>query len=814
MRVPPVPVTEDAGRECSRAAHTLVLFLLVVIALHMAGWAAAPSSAAVPLLQPTSVAYDTAGNLFFAESRNNVVRRLAPDGTLETVAGTAVQGFAGDGGDALAAELDAPRGVALDGAQNLYIADTHNNRVRRVDARTHVITTIAGTGAAGFAGDGGPAGQARLRAPLALALDAAQHLFVADSGNHRVRSIDLGSGVISTVAGDGRQGFSGDGGPAALASFDTPSGLVLDATGDLFIADAGNRRVREVSSASRQVVTVAGATGMAVPLSRPEGLTLDARGGLLISDAGNQCVYLLDLASGRLSVIAGRRIQAFGGDHGMATLAMLDTPRGVAVAPNGDVAIADSGNARVRLVSEVGDQTISTVAGLGSRLPGALLLSGATEQTYGAAAVSVRLPDGDAASGPVSLGVVSSGREPQVVAATFQAGVARFDLSLLPAGTYQLTANWAGDAAYQAASSAPSAITVRPVSLTMQATDWSMVYGSTPPAVAAANLSGVLAQDQGRVSLSVALPAVTPLVPGSYPLALTLAGPAAGNYVLPETAGQLIVSKAPVRIALTQSSGDLLASVKSTTSGVPGGAVTLFDSAGGSLGAFPVDATGSATLSMAGMSPGVYTMSAVYSGDADFLAAQSSPQQIQIGGGGGATPAPASDFVLSSVGSGSVSVPSGGSAVFSLQVRPTGDALSSPILLNVAGLPLGATASFSPGLIPPGGAATVATLTVQLPRSAKVAAQSGGAVTALAAGLLCPLFLLSAVRGRLRSCGLLGFGLALALPFTLAGCGDRVAATSASVAAPKIYSLVVSATTTLANGSALQHSTSLALTVP
>ena len=784
--------------------------------MPVAAWGTTPSMAAsVSLLQPTSVAYDAAGNLYFAESRNNVVRRLAPDGTLVTVAGSSVQGFGGDGGDALAAELDTPRGVALDRAQNLYIADTHNNRVRRVDAQTHVITTIAGTGAADFSGDGTAAGLAHLRAPLALALDGAQHLFIADSGNHRVRSIDLVSGVISTVAGTGRQGFAGDGGPATLATFDTPSGLVLDASGDLFVADAGNRRVREVSSATRQVVTVAGSTGMSVPLLRPEGLSFDANGGLLISDAGNQCVYLLDLSTGRLSVIAGQRLQAFGGDRGIATLAMLDTPTGVAVAPNGDVAIADSGNSRIRLVSTAGDGTISTVAGVGSRLPAALQLSGAAAQLYGSTTLSARLPGGNTASGQVSLVVTANGADSQVASATLQAGDARFDLTSLPAGTYQIYAKWAGDSAYEAATSAVSTVTVQPLPVMLAATNWSMPYGSAPPSPAA-SLTGVLPRDQGTVSLSVTLPVASSLVPGLYQLAFSLSGSGAGNYALTKARGQLTVTKAPVQLALGQTAaGDLVATVRSATSGVPSGAVTLLNSAGGSLGTIPIDQAGLASVSTTGLAPGSYTISAVYSGDSDFLAAQAPPQQFQLGSAAGTTTAPTSDFVLSSVGTGDISAPAGGNAAFSLQVRPTGEALSAPILLDVAGLPPGASASFTPSLIPPSGAATVVTLTVQLPRTSAQAWTGGEVITTVMLGAIWPILLFPGVRRRLQGCSLLAVMLALGLPLMLTGCGDRLAAVASSGAsAPHIYSLVVTATTTLANGSPLQHTTSVQLTVP
>lgn len=805
-----LPATKGIGRAVSQAPRALLMLSLLIGAIRV--WGAVPvGTAAVPLLQPTSVAYDAAGNLYFAESQNNVVRRLAPDGSLTTVAGSSLQGFSGDGGDALAAALDTPRGVTLDAVGNLYIADTHNNRIRRVDAQTHVITTMAGTGAAGYSGDGGAATSAQLRLPLALALDGAQHLLLADSGNHRVRSIELGSGVISTVAGDGRQGFAGDGGPATEASFDSPSGLVLDPSGDLFIADAGNRRVREVSAATRQVVTVAGATGSAVPLSRPEGLTLNTRGGLLISDAGNQCVYLLDLATGRLSIIAGKRVQAFGGDNGLATLAMLNTPTDVAIAPDGDLAIADSGNSRIRLVSTAADGTISTVAGKGSKVPVTLAVSGGVAQQYGSASMSVRLSGAAVAEGSVSLRVNAAAGESQVFSGALLAGVATFDLHLLPAGGYQLLARWAGDGSSSAATSEAVALTIQPLPLHAGVSSWTMVYGCAPPAFGG-SLSGVLPQDQGRVSLEVALPPAPSLTPGVYPLVVSLSGAAAANYALAGGEGQLTVTKAPVQLLMSEADGGLLLSTKSTTSGVPGGAVTLLNAAGGSVGSVPLDAAGSATLSTASLAPGAYTLFAVYSGDADFFPAQSAPQTIQIGVT--TAPAQASDFVLSSVGSGVVSAPAGGTAAFPLQVRPTGDALASPILLTVAGLPLGATASFSPGLIPPGGGASVATLTVQLPRTTTADLRGERSTTLVALGMLSPLLLTPWARRRLRSLPLLLSLLAVAGPVILAGCGDRVASTPTGSAAPHIYPLVVTATTTLGSGSALQHTASVTLTVP
>ena len=208
---------------------------------------------------PSATAFDAAGNLYFAETGNHVVRKVTSAGIITTVAGNGVQGFAGDGGLATSAELDSPAGLALDAAGDLYIADSHNQRIREVNAATGIIATIAGTGAAGFSGDGGAATAAKLDLPTALAFDTAGNLYLADTNNHRVRRIAAATGAITTIAGNGVEAFTGDNGPATSASIDSPNGLALDAAGNLYIADTHNGRVREVSAASGLISTVAGA---------------------------------------------------------------------------------------------------------------------------------------------------------------------------------------------------------------------------------------------------------------------------------------------------------------------------------------------------------------------------------------------------------------------------------------------------------------------------------------------------------------------------------------------------------------------------
>jgi len=199
---------------------------------------------AAQLEDPKAVWVAPAGDLYIADSGNERIRRVDPSGTISTIAGTGVQGYSGDGGPAIAAQFDGPRGLAGDGAGNLYVADDNNHRVRRIDP-SGVVTTVAGTGVAEFSGDGGPARSAQLDHPRGVAVDGRGNVFIADSMSHRIRMVDP-AGTISTVAGCGRQGFGGDGGPATVARMFEPRGVAVNAAGHLFVADTYNDRIRRV----------------------------------------------------------------------------------------------------------------------------------------------------------------------------------------------------------------------------------------------------------------------------------------------------------------------------------------------------------------------------------------------------------------------------------------------------------------------------------------------------------------------------------------------------------------------------------------
>src|SRR5208283_3417442 len=220
-------------------------------------------------------------------------------GVITTLAGNGTAGYSGDGGPATAAELDYPAGVAVDASGNLYIADTNNQRVREVNNSTGMITTVAGSG--NFAlGDGGPATAAFLNNPMGVAVDASGNLYIADTRNERIREVKLSTGVITTVAGNGTYGYSGDNGPATAAELEGPQGVVVDASGNLYIADLFSNVIREVNPGTGVITTVAGARtpdysgdngpATAAGLSDPDGVAVDASGNLYIADTGNNVI--------------------------------------------------------------------------------------------------------------------------------------------------------------------------------------------------------------------------------------------------------------------------------------------------------------------------------------------------------------------------------------------------------------------------------------------------------------------------------------------------------------------------------------------
>lgn len=378
------------------------------------GWSGPDREAlSADLNEPKGVAVDKMGNVYIADSENNLIRRIdRGTGRLRVVAGHVQRGepraggaaaissppeqdddplgdaganpsnafaqqtdlsgtvryvvngaamgkrFEGDGGPAVKALLNFPTAVAVDQAGHVYLADTMNHRVRRVDAVTGVMTTLAGIGSPRFSGDGGPATEAGLNEPSALALSETGLLYIADQSNNRVRAVELETGTIRTVAGTGTAAYGGDGMLASESSLAGPSGLAVGTDGTLYIADTFNGRIRAVDPTTGLISTVAGDGGEyryqgpeeqnSQSLSRPSGLAIDAAGNLYIADSDNHLIRRWDRQSRTLTRLAGVGQATFGGDGGSSLEAGVSYPFGLAVDQAGRLLIADTFNHRIR----------------------------------------------------------------------------------------------------------------------------------------------------------------------------------------------------------------------------------------------------------------------------------------------------------------------------------------------------------------------------------------------------------------------------------------------------------------------------------
>ncbi len=371
---------------------------------------------AASLNEPKGLCVDQEGNLYIADSENHVVRRVdRATGVITTVAGIcsagptgpvepeppvaaqteededpfadvsgdstkaytqvtdlsgtvryvtggrlAVEHESGDGGPARRARLNFPSAVAVDRAGNLYIADTMNHRVRKVDTATGLITNVAGTGQARYSGDGGPAVQAAINEPTGLAVcdDA---LYIADQSNNRVRRVDLATGVITTIAGDGTAAYSGDQVPAVQASLSGPSGVAVGGDGLLYVADTFNSRIRSVDPTTGQIATVTGDGGpyryqgpdepRSSSLSRPAGIAVGHEGSIYMTDSDSHLIRVWDGHTKTIRRLSGTGVAQFGGDGGDALAGSLSYPFGVAVDAAGTVYVADTFNHRIRVLT-------------------------------------------------------------------------------------------------------------------------------------------------------------------------------------------------------------------------------------------------------------------------------------------------------------------------------------------------------------------------------------------------------------------------------------------------------------------------------
>jgi len=317
---------------------------------HIAGGGTgAPGARAreIRFVEPFGVAFDKRGNGYVVEFKGNRVVRIDPQGNTHAFAGNGTPGFSGDGGPATAAQLNEPHGVVVSRDQKLYIADTHNNRVRRVDLRTGIIDTIAGNGEAGYSGDGGPAVRASFKGVFAIDLaPRGDRLYIADLSNRRVRMVDLRTGIVTTVAGNGASGVPQDGARAAASPLVDPRAVAADRKGNVYILERQGNALRVVGK-DGTIRTLIGPRDLEPGLKGPKHLCVDRDGGVVIADAENHLVRRYSPETGKTVSLAGtaRRGDRIAPADPLST--ELARPHGVFAHPGGALYIADSYNHRI-----------------------------------------------------------------------------------------------------------------------------------------------------------------------------------------------------------------------------------------------------------------------------------------------------------------------------------------------------------------------------------------------------------------------------------------------------------------------------------
>jgi hypothetical protein len=592
-------------------------------------------AASAEVNQPRDVVLDAAGNLYISDTSNNCVRRINTSSVISTYAGTCgSSGYSGNGGAATSAKLNSPGGIALDGAGNLYIADQSNNVVREVNTVTGFISTVAGNATSGYNGDNIAATSAELNDPQFVMTDSAGNFYISDVGNARVRMVTIATGIITTLVGNGTGGYNGDGIAAASAETNSPGRLAFDVSGNLYIPEKENHRVRMVSAGTGLISTVAGTgtqtfggdggAATSAELNQPISAMLDAAGNLYIADYGNSRIRVVNATTQIINTIAGDYTAGgYSGDGGPATSAELNTPIGTAMTPGANIYIADYRNNRIRLVT----QSTPAAMSLPSTAYGAT--SAASYQTVQDTGNStLTIASISSSSGNFTLGGASAtcADSSQLLAS---AASCVLGVELTPTsvgslnGTITLTDNTlnVSSSTQTIAVSGTGLVAAPAITFTVS----NQTYGVSPFAVSAtSNSAGAITYSV--VSGPATISGSTVTITGVGAVVLQASQVANGNYTAGTQNASFTASKATPTVALSSSSNPSTYSGSVTfTATVPAsatGVVTFLDGAT-SIGTGSVS-SGTATFTTASLTGGSHSITAHYGGDSNYNAATSS----------------------------------------------------------------------------------------------------------------------------------------------------------------------------------------------
>ncbi len=617
---------------------------------------------------PYGMVVDSSDNMYVVDGPNNrVVRIDAATGALTLVAGNGTASSAGDSGLATQASLNHPIGVALDAAGNLFISEMQGQRIRRVDATTGIITTMAGSGVAGWSGDGGSAASAQLASPMGIATDAAGNLYIADAGNARIRRIDAQTGIITTVAGNGAFAFTPDGVAASGASLAQPQWVSVDQAGNLLVSEWASARIRSINASTGLLSTVAGngsstftGDGIAATsagIGSPQAnVAADASGNLFFSD-GSGRIRRVDAASGIITTVAGNGSGAQGilsaagpsvgscfatpiGDNGPATNATLDGPGAVGLTKNGNLVFSDWLDCRVRrgyLPSPYPYTATSLTASAATITAGQSVTLTATVAPIGTSGVptgTIQFVDAPAGLGSTVLG-----------SAQLSGGAASLAVGSLQAnGAHQIVAYYSGDASFNGSGSPRVPITVKPP-LTMTTTSVSAPSGSSTysqtvtftATVTPAAATGTVQFFDGGTSLGTAslsggtaALSVSTLSVGTHSITASYSGDTGDatstSAAWTQTVGPATTSTTVVSSVNPSASGQSVTLTATVALSGATGTIQFLDGAT-SLGTVPLSGT-TASLSTAALVSGSHNITAVYSGDANY-STSTSPVLVQ-----------------------------------------------------------------------------------------------------------------------------------------------------------------------------------------